>query len=158
MKRFLLKLDWNSFWESLGLGATGTGEAWDRLRQSIVAKRVQLPSRCDSIGDQRKKVRWAKFGKIQVDPDPSTNMVGWEYGPFCFGKRYENFRLGSSSTIGRYFPHEIVEPRVSLPVQDSYDVETAFYQKAFLLGAVWKEDAKSCCQMSYFLSLSHIYI
>ena len=24
---------------------------------------------------------WAKFGKIQVDPDPSTNMVGWEYGP-----------------------------------------------------------------------------
>lgn len=46
-----------------------------------MAKRVQLPSRCDSIGDQRKKVRWAKFGKIQVDPDPSTNMVGWEYGP-----------------------------------------------------------------------------
>lgn len=25
-------------------------------RQSIVAKRVQLPSRCDSIGDKRKKV------------------------------------------------------------------------------------------------------
>ena len=46
----------------------------------------------------------------------------------------------------------------SLPVQDSYDVETAFYQKAFLLGPAWKEDAKSCCQMSYFLSLSHIYI